>query len=68
MSPNQDHKDLPPNAGAFFAFLNAVGTQLPPSPESRGDDKLKKACDLESDVRSVVTENDLKVIEDKITL
>ena len=71
MGPNQNHKGIPPNAGAVFAtaFLNAMGKQLPSSQETRGDDKLKQARDLvTSEVRTVVEENDLKVIEDKITL
>jgi hypothetical protein len=71
MSPNQIRKEMPPNAGAVLAtaFLNAMGKQLPSSQETRGDDKLKQARDLvTSEVRTVVAENDIKVIEDKITL
>jgi hypothetical protein len=49
---------MPHNAGAVFAFLT--------SQEIRGDDRLKRACDLESEVRTVASEKDLKVIEDKI--
>jgi len=70
MSPNRNHKEMPPNAGAVFAtaFLTAVAKQLPSSQETRGDDKLKQARDLvTSEVRTVAAENDLKVIEDKIT-
>lgn len=71
MSPNQTHKEIPPNAGAVLAtaFLNAVGKQFPSSQEKRGDDRLKQARDLvTSEVRTVIPETDLKVIEDKITL
>jgi hypothetical protein len=71
MSPNQNHKEFPPNAGAVFAtaLLNAAGKQLPSSQETRGDDKLKKARDLvTTEVRTVTPENDLRIIEDKITL
>jgi hypothetical protein len=71
MSPNRNYKEIPPNAGAVIAtaFLDAMGRQLPSSQETRGDDKLKQATDLvTSEVRAVAAENDLKVIEDKITL
>jgi hypothetical protein len=71
MSPKQNHKEIPPNAGAVIATacLNAMGKQLPSSQETRGDDKLKQARDLvTSEVRTVVPGYDLKVIEDKITL
>jgi hypothetical protein len=71
MSPNRNHNEIPPNAGAVIAtaFLNAMGRQLPSSQETRGDDKLKQATDLvTSEVLAVTTETDLKVIEDKITL
>ncbi|KAI0274562.1 hypothetical protein BGY98DRAFT_53569 [Russula aff. rugulosa BPL654] len=70
MSPNRNHNEIPPNAGAVIAtaFLNAMGRQLPSSQETRGDDKLKQATDLvTSEVLAVTTETDLKVIEDKIT-
>lgn len=71
MSLNRSHNGIPPNAGAVIAtaILSAMGGQLPSSQETRGDDKLKQATDLvTSEVRAVATENDLKVIEDKITL
>ena len=52
------------------AFLNAVGKQFPSSQEKRGDDKLALARDLvpDDEVLSMIGENDLKVIEDKIAL
>jgi hypothetical protein len=71
MSPNQNHKEIPPNAGVVVAttILNAMGKQLPSSQEARGDDKLKKARDLvTSEVRTFAPEDDLTVIEDKFTL
>ena len=50
-------------------FLNDVGKQLLSSQEKRGDDKLKQASDLvTNEFRTLVTEDDLRVVEDKITL
>jgi hypothetical protein len=47
----------------------SVKRHFPSSQETRGDDKLKQARDLvTSQVRTVVTEDDLRFIEDKITL
>jgi hypothetical protein len=47
----------------------SVKWHFPSSQEKRGDDRLNQARDLiASEVRTVVTESDLKVIEDKITL
>jgi hypothetical protein len=70
MSPNQIHKEIPPNAGAVLAtaILNAMGKQLPSSQEARGDDKLKQARDLVTSQVRVAAEHDIKVIEDQITL
>jgi hypothetical protein len=65
MSPNQIRKEMPPNAGAVLA--TAMGKQLPSSQEEQGDDKLKQARDLvTSEVRTVVAENDIRVIEEKL--
>ena len=48
--------------------LKAMGKQLPSSQEERGDDKLNQARDLvTSEVKSMVEDNDLRVIEEKIT-
>lgn len=64
MSPNQNDKELPPNA----PFLEDVGKQLQLLQEERGDDKLMLACDLvTSEVRNAIPKRDLNVIEDKIT-
>jgi hypothetical protein len=50
------------------AVVKAMGKQLPSSQEEQGDDKLNEARDLvTSEVQSMVEENDLQVIEDKIT-
>jgi hypothetical protein len=60
---------VPLNASDVLAtaFLNAVGKQLLLSQEKQ--DQLKRARDLiSSEVRSAVTEDDLKAIEDKPTL
>jgi hypothetical protein len=62
-------RETPPNAGADFAtaFLNAVGKQLPSSLEKQGDDQLNQARDLvTNEVRSMVEEDDLRDIEEKI--
>ena len=64
---------MPPNARAVFktGLLNAMGKQLLSLQEMQGDDKLKKAHDLvTSEVRTIAPEleNDLNVIEDRITL
>ncbi len=70
-TPNEDHQEIPPNAGAVLAnaFLKTMGKQLPSSQVKRGDDKLKQARDIVTpEVQSKMPENDLKVIEDQITL
>jgi hypothetical protein len=63
-------KNIPPNAQAVppTSFLNAVVKQLPSSQEKRGDDKLVRARKLTNEFQSVIAENDLRIIEDKITL
>ena len=63
MSPNKNHKEMPPNAKAS---LN-VGKQFSSSQEKRGDEKLKQACELVTEVRTMVAESDRKVIDDQIT-
>ena len=69
-----NRQDMPPNAGAVLptTFLNALVRQLPSrlpsSQEKRGDDKLDQACELTNEFKSVLAENDLRIIEDKITL
>jgi hypothetical protein len=74
MSPNQSHKDtISSNAGSVAAIANAVvkamGKQFPSSQEKRGDDKLNQARDLvTSEAQFMVEENNLRVIEDRITL
>lgn len=63
MGPNHD-REMPPIA----PLPNAVGNQFLLFQERRGDDKLKRARDLvTSEVRAVITKDDLDVIEDKIT-
>ena len=66
MSP--DREDIPPNAGAIVVttLLNAMAKQLPSSQERRGDDKLDRARGLTNEFESVLAENDLRTIEDKI--
>jgi hypothetical protein len=61
---------MPPNAGAVLStpFLNALVRQLPSSQEKRGDYKLDQARELTNEFQSVLAENDLRIIEDKITL
>ena len=63
MSLNKNHKEMPPNAKAS---LN-VGKQFSSSQEKRGDDKLRQACELVTEVRTFCDESDLKVIDDQIT-
>ncbi len=69
MVPSHNLQDVPLSAGAVLTttVLNAVGRQFPSSQEKRGDDKLNQARDLVTEVRTFVTEDDLTVIEDKIT-
>jgi hypothetical protein len=68
-SPNKNHQEIPPNAGAVLAnaILKTMGKQLPSSQAKRGDDKLKQARDLVTpEVQSRMSENDLNAIEDQI--
>ena len=60
----------PPNIPPSLAtsVLNAVAKQLPSSQVKRGDDKLDQAHELKTEFQSVIAENDLRTIEDKITL
>ena len=60
----------PPNIPPSLAtsVLNAVVKQLPSSQEKRGDDKLDQAHELKTEFQSVIAENDLRTIEDKISL
>ena len=72
MSPNQNPQGaISSNAGSVAAIANAVvktmGKQLPSSQEKQGDDKLNQARDLVTREVSIVEEDDLRVIEDKIT-
>jgi hypothetical protein len=62
--------NIPSNAGAVLAttFVNAVVRQLPSSQEKRGDDKLDRARELTNKFESVIAGDDLRTIEDKITL
>jgi hypothetical protein len=56
-------------AGIANAVVKAMGKQLPSSQEERGDDRLNQARDLvTSEVKAMFEENDLRVIEEKITL
>ncbi len=66
MIPNHD---IPLNAGAALTntVLNAVGRQFPSSKAKQGDDKLRQARDLVAEVRPIITENELKVVEGKFT-
>ena len=73
MDPNQNHKDpISSDAGPVVAIANAVvkavGKQLPSSQAERGDANLNQARDLVTgDAQSMVEENDLRFIEEKIT-
>ena len=73
MNPNQNHQDaISSNAGSVVAIANAVvkamGDQLPSSQAERGDVNLNQARDLVTgDAQSMVEENDLRFIEEKIT-
>ncbi|KAN0116039.1 hypothetical protein V8E52_006345 [Russula decolorans] len=50
------------------AVVKAMGKQLPSKQADLGDDKLNQARDLvTSEVQSMVDENDIRVIEEKIT-
>ncbi len=67
-----NHQDAISGAGSVAMIANAVvkvmGKQLPSSQEEQGDDKLNQARDLvTSEVKSIVGESDLRVIEERIT-
>jgi hypothetical protein len=57
---------IPPRAGVATTFVNAVAKQLPSSQEKRGDDKLDQARELKTEFQSMIAEDDLRTIEDKI--
>lgn len=60
-SPSEDVTPTTP-------FLNAVRKHFPSSQEKQGDDLIEQARDLLlSEVPSVVEEDDLQAIEDKIS-
>jgi hypothetical protein len=70
MSDRQD--TIPSNVGHVAAignvFMNAIGIQLSSSQEQEGDDNLNQARDLvTSEIRSMVGEDDLRVIQEEIT-
>jgi hypothetical protein len=44
-----------------------MAKQLPSSQEKRGDDKLDRAREIMDEFKSVIAENNLGTIEDKIT-
>ena len=63
-----DHNAAGSMAEIANAVVKAMGKQLPSSQEERGDDRLNQARDLvTSEVKAMVEENDLRVIEEKIT-
>jgi len=51
------------------AVVKVMGKQLPSSQEERGDDKLNQARDLvtTSKVQCMDEENDIRVVEERIT-
>jgi hypothetical protein len=69
MSPSY-HQDILPILGDFIEskFLDSV-VKLPPSSQlKRGDRKLERALEIVSEFESVISENDRKIIEERIAL
>ncbi|KAF8461762.1 hypothetical protein DFH94DRAFT_71072 [Russula ochroleuca] len=66
---HRNRQDIPVDAGAVIVttILNAMAKQLPSSQEKRGDDKLDRAREIMDEFKSVIAENNLGTIEDKIT-
>ena len=58
------------NAGPGIAntVLNAVVKQFPASQEKQGDENLNQTCALTNDFEPVISDNDRRVIEERITL
>lgn len=59
-----------PNARAGIAntLLNAVVKQFPASQEKQGDENLDQTCALTNEFEPVISDNDRRVIEERITL
>jgi hypothetical protein len=69
MSPSH-HQDILPTLGDFIEskFLDSVVKLLPSSQLKRGDKKLERAREIVNEFRSVTSESDRNVIEERIIL
>jgi hypothetical protein len=65
---DHDYQECLPNASAVIAstLIDTVAKMLPAQREKRGDHRLEKARELAEQFGPLITESDLRTIEEKI--
>jgi hypothetical protein len=66
---DHDYQEPPPNASAVIVstLIDTVAKMLPAQREKRGDHRLEKARELAEEFGPLITEDDRRTIEEKIT-